>query len=281
MKVLLDDSLSQQLQLKDLLSAISQAEAPGLSVLKFSANKQDCGEIYFLGGHFIVHARVNGKAISSQEALDELLRLTRGEFIYYACDSVDALPQQTNELKIDLKTLIDNWQGPKPASEGDLLDKIFNVSPPADKFVPAEPSQTNKSVAISINPGPQTTAHEKIFEAPSKIDTAENVAVTYRDDVDWNLVNALVSTGAPGSGIGNEWGSDGGMIQVSQDLRSVSRGSAWQYPVRRILLFLIIMLIAGFVVSGVIWLFLNAPTARLEPKRYVLPSEKHYLHRTP
>jgi hypothetical protein len=289
MKVLLDGSLNQSLQLKDLLSGISQAEAPGLTVLKFVASKEEQGELYFLGGHFIVCARLSTSAITGMAALDELLKLKQANFVYYACDSVDALPQSDN-LKIDLKELIDKWQEAKPISEDQLLDKIFNVTT-TDDNTQAHPQFSQKEVpAESMNEeavaGIESTADSGINAVKQSAQPAESAAWTGvtlapRDDMKWDLVEPLVSSGAPGSGTdGSDW-TPGEEVHDASDLRSMLGGWQWQRKLRKLFLLMIIFLVVSIIIIGCIWLLMNAPSAHLGPRRYAVPIEKRNFHRYP
>src|ERR1700722_1028824 len=119
MKLLLEGSLSETLMLKDLLAGILQAEAPGLSMLKLCiASTEPYGELYFLGGHFVVGARLNETEIVADEALKHLLQLKEANFYYYACDSLEERPD-SKSLKIDLKELIESGKNvlPIPSNE--------------------------------------------------------------------------------------------------------------------------------------------------------------------
>src|ERR1700722_20352627 len=116
MKLLLEGSLSETLMLKDLLAGILQAEAPGLSILKLCiASTEPYGELFFLGGHYVVGARLNETDIIADEAFNHLLQLKEANFYYYACDSLESLPA-SKPLKVDLKELIESWQNVLPLS---------------------------------------------------------------------------------------------------------------------------------------------------------------------
>src|SRR5580658_10314575 len=101
MKLLLEGNLNESLRIKDLLIAIYQAEAPGLSVLKLAhPSNEEKGELYFLGGRYIVRANLEDKTSDSGlTALNHLLHLTESYFSYYACESLELMPQG-DELKI-------------------------------------------------------------------------------------------------------------------------------------------------------------------------------------
>jgi len=282
MKLLLDGSLNQTLQLKDLLSGISQAEAPGLTVLKFAAHKKEQGELYFLGGHYIVCAQLSNGAVAGRAALDELFKLEQADFVYYACDSVDALPQSDN-LKIDLKELIDSWQEPKAISEDQLLDKIFNVTTTNDK-TPVQAQLPSEAPNTSVQSAADSNADTNQIEPAAQLaaETKTGLALAPRDDVDWDLVEPLVSSGAPGSGTdGSNWIPGEEKARATRDIRSMWRGFEWRRNLRKLILLMILFLIISIVVISCVWLLMNAPSAHFGPTRYAVPIQKRNFHRAP
>ena len=296
MKLLLDGSLNQSLQLKDLLTGISQAEAPGLTVLKFTAHEKECGELYFLGGHYIVYASSISTPATGTAAFDELFKLKEANFNYYACDSVEALPQSDN-LKIDLKELIAGWLETTTVSEGQLLDKIFNVptnvpasatKTPTQARIPAIPVQPIQKEQLPVEDafaGVETSdssIHTNPVESSVEPSGKASPHGAPRDDMAWEMVEPLVSSGAPGSGTNSsDWEESEESLTVTQNVRSLSKGWQWQRGIRKIVIALMVLLIIFTIVLCSLWWFMNAPSAHLGPRRYSVPMQKHYLHRAP
>lgn len=263
MKLLLEGSLSETLMIKDLLVGILQAEAPGVSVLQLFVNTvQPYGEIFLLGGHFVVGARLQETEISAEEAFNHLLQLKEARFNYYACDSLEALPAD-RPLKIDLKELIDNWQISQPVSRNDMLDKIFNKT---------ELSQTNKNV---INKSEVVEEEPNVQQESAQLQPSSGF-INKQSDIDWELVNPLLVGGAPGDTAANMIGSDWEEnAHSTQDLRSLAAGSEWQRKVRDLLLILLMLGIAFFVILGVTWVFMNSPLSDVRPKHFSIPFKHH------
>jgi hypothetical protein len=264
MKLLLEGSLSETLMLKDLLAGILQAEAPGVSVLQlFVDNKEQYGEIFFLGGHFVVGARLCKTETSAQEALDQLLQLKEASFNYNSCESLEALPAD-KPLKIDLKELVLNWQFVQPLSSNELLDKIFN-----------EQETTQERRPVSIKPKNKEANDSEIIKQLAK-EQSRSPFTDKQSDIDWELVNPLLIGGGPGDKainlIGNDWEEH---PHSTHDLRHLAAGQEWQRKLRDLILILIMLLIALIVILCFAWLLMNSPSSEISPRRYPSPFFHH------
>jgi len=273
MKLLLEGSLSETLTLKDLLAGILQAEAPGLSVLQLAISGADYGEVFFLGGHFVVAARLHESDVVADEAFNHLLQLKEADFHYHTCDSLDALPSG-KPLKIDLKDLIENWQSAVPVSSNDLLDKIFNKIESRPKVdVTTAPEQSEEEV--------KEEERRQELPTPSPFLQDRQGFGGKQADVDWDLVNPLLITGAPGENAMSIIGSAWDEKHVStQELRSLSMGAEGKRTLRDSFLAIIIIAIITVILLCLAWLALNSPSMQLSPRRFSVPSSGHSLRRT-
>ncbi len=299
MKLLLEGSLNDTLiknhpllSMKDLLTGIFQAEAPGLSLLKLThpSNKEQ-GEVYFLGGHYIVGAKLNNEiTVTGLAALNHLLEFRQAYFVYYACDSLEALPQ-SQALKIDLKQMIDHWQDTKPVSEEQLLDKIFNVpsstGTTGSGMPPLKPAgQTIEADKIKDNLDVVTS--ESRIESESEPITTPELNKAEDRDIDWDVVEPLLSsstkseagsqtgwpTGTMWSSGNRDWFAD---TPDTQELKSsLSSDVSWQRKLRSLSIVLSIFLIAIIVVFCSAWLLMNMPSLHLAPRRFSLPILEKY-----
>ncbi len=268
MKLLLEGSLDETLTLKDLLAGILQAEAPGLSVLQlFMSSTEPCGEIFFLGGHYVVGARLPETKILAQEAFNHLLQLKEAAFYYQACDSLEALPVN-DSLKIDLKELIDSWQGALPLSSNELLDKIFDKTEGYGKG--------SFNIAVTPEVREKETTSEQQFKPLNPLPDKSALGfsgVRNESNVDWDLVNPLLVGGANSDNaislIGKVWEED---ISSTQELRSLTSGRDWQRKLRDLILILIMLLIALIVVLCFAWLAMNSPSSEVNPRRFSVHS---------
>ncbi len=273
MKVLLEGSLNQSLQLKDLLSGIFQAEASGLTVLKFTAGKEELGQLYFWGGHYIVYAGLVAKAVDATAALDELLQLKQADFVYCACDSSDQVPPKGN-LKIDLKELIESWRQASPVLEGQLLDKIFNFESAGNTTqARIDVLQAEVSATQAAKSGP---AESNVTESEPAVATEPSLVPTVVD-MDWNLVEPLVSDGAPKpspDGPGGVAGYQNFTDPNAQKVRVTSLNVNRQQKLRKVVFVMLILLVGIIVIMCCVWLFMTAPSARLRPSRYAVPIQR-------
>ncbi len=271
MKLLLEGSLSETLMLKDLLAGILQAEAPGLSVLKLCiASSAPYGEFYFLGGNYVVGAKLNETDIDSDEALNHLLQLKEANFYYYTCDSLESLPTG-KALKVDLKGLIESWQTVLPLSSNELLDKIFEK---------VESSKQSETSTLAVD-APKETAEEQPFQPITPIVDKSGLGFTgAQSDVDWNLVNPLLVGGAPGDNaislIGGAWEDN---ASATQGLRSLSTERAWQHKLRDLVLILVVFLITLIVILYIAWLVINSPSSNVNPRRFSVHTPKRRITR--
>jgi len=271
MKLLLEGSLSETLMLKDLLAGILQAEAPGVSVLQLFVDSNDqYGEIFFLGGHFVVGSRLCKAEISAQEALNNLLQLKNANFYYYACESLEALPAD-KPLKIDLKELVANLHIAQPLSSNELLDKIFNK---------VETSQEKE--AVFSPPKYKETESSKPTKQSSSKEQSPSPFTNKQSDIDWELVNPLLVGGGPNDKainfIGNEWDEN---PRSTHDLRALSSGREWQRKLRDLIIILIMLLIALIVILCFAWLLMNSPSSEISPRRYPSPFFRHGSRKVP
>ena len=279
MKLLLQGSLVETLTLKDLFTGILQAEAPGLSLLRLCiGSAEPYGEIFFLGGHYVVGARLLETEIVAAEALNHLLQLKEADFYYQACDSLEALPAGSS-LKIDLKELIDTWQNVTPISSNALLDKIF------DKVDSLGETQEIRPSLQPEKPEIEEAKSQKEFKSVYPMLDKSGLgfsASKEETDIDWELVNPLLAGGAPGdnaiSRIGGAWEED---INSTQELRSLASGKEWQRKLRDLILILIMLLIALVVILCFAWLTMNSPSSDVNPRRFSVhgPAKKHFVRR--
>ncbi len=271
MKLLLEGSLSETLMLKDLLAGILQAEAPGRSVLKLCiASSAPYGEFYFLGGNYVVGAKLNETDIDSDEALNHLLQLKEANFYYYTCDSLESLPTG-KALKVDLKGLIESWQTVLPLSSNELLDKIFEK---------VESSKQSETSTLAVD-APKETAEEQPFQPITPVVDKSGLGFTgAQSDVDWNLVNPLLVGGAPGDNaislIGGAWEDN---ASATQGLRSLLTERAWQHKLRDLVLILVVGLITLIVICCIAWLVMNSPSSDVNPRRFSVHTPKRHITR--
>jgi len=188
--------------------------------------------------------------------------LKEADFYYYACDSLEALPAD-RPLKIDLKELIDNWQIGSPVSNNDLINKIFNK---------VENIQENKV----INKESKTPGEKQEQNLQSTQIQPDSGFINKQSDIDWELVNPLLVSGAPGdnaiNSIGSAWEEN---AHSTQDLRSLTTGREWQRKLRDLLLILIMLAIALIVVLCVGWLLMNSPSSEVLPRHFPIHIIKH------
>jgi hypothetical protein len=270
MKLLLEGSLSETLTLKDLLVGILQAEVPGVSVLQLSIDGvEQYGEMFFLGGHFVVGASLCEADLAAEEALNHLLQLKEAKCRYYACNSLEALPAN-KPLKIDLRELIDNWQIKQPLSSNDLLDQIFNK---------IETSPENENIS-SLAENEKEIIQESTRHSTKK-DQIRSSFTDKQSDIDWELVNPLLLGGAPGdkgiSSIGSQLEEN---AYSTQELRSLATGRDWQRKLRNLILIVIMSLIVLLVAFCFIWLLMNSPSSEVSPRRYPITPLQHGSRKT-
>ena len=278
MKLLLEGSLSEALMLKDLLAGILQAEAPGLTMLKLCiANTEPYGDLYFLGGKFVVGARLTEKEIAADEALKHLLQLKEANFYYYACDSLEECPD-SKSLKIDLKELIESGKNVLPIPANELLDKIFNKI--------SNPEQTGIT-SVFAEPTKTEEANEEKSSQPVN-PSADKTSLGFtgaQSDVEWTLVNSLLVSGAPGDNsmslISGPWAKTAS--STYQGLRSLSTGQERRHKLRDLILILSVFSIVLIVILCVGWLVMNSPSSEVKPRRFSLhqPAKRHTIRENP